>query len=187
VKHRALMIGCLVLPLMAACSQTYSNLPVASASTPDKYVLGPGDSIKVAVYGFDQMAGSYVVSDTGTISLPMLSTIDVAGKSPHDLEGSIAGLLRSRDLAPNANVSVQIDKYRPFYILGEVQKPGEYPYVPGMTVLTAVSLGGGYTFRANKKLVAVTRKTGGTNEKARLDADAAVMPGDTIIVPEATF
>ena len=117
----------------------------------------------------------------------MLSTIQVAGKSPPELETEIASVLRTRDLAPNANVSVQVEKYRPFYILGEVQKPGEYPYVPGMTVLTAVSIAGGYTFRANKKAAAVDRVNGNTRSKARLDADSPVMPGDTIVIPEAWF
>ena len=149
----------LALPVVA-CSDAYSDLPVATAGSTDRYTLGPGDSIKVAVYGFDAMAGSYVVSDAGTISLPMLSTIRVVGKSAPELETEIAGVLRARDLAPNANVSVQVEKYRPFFILGEVQRPGQYPYVPGMTVLTAVSIAGGYTFRANKDVAAVDRLNG---------------------------
>lgn len=176
----------LALPV-AACSNAYSDLPVATAGSADRYTLGPGDSVKVAVYGFDAMAGSYVVSDAGTISLPMLSTIRVTGKSPPELETEIANVLRVRDLAPNANVSVQVEKYRPFFILGEVQRPGQYPYVPGMTLLTAVSIAGGYTFRANKGIAAVDRLNGGARSKARLGADSPVLPGDTIVIPEAWF
>jgi polysaccharide export outer membrane protein len=181
-----LLSGMLTLPV-AACSQAYSDLPIATAGTGDRYTLGPGDSIKVAVYGFDAMAGNYVVSDAGTISIPMLSTMQVAGKSAPELETEIAAVLRTRDLAPNANVSVQVEKYRPFYILGEVQRPGQYPYVPGMTVLTAVSIAGGYTFRANKRVAAVDRMNGNARSKARLDADSQVLPGDTIVIPEAWF
>ena len=186
MNRRMLLSGVLALPV-AACAGAYSDLPIATASATDRYTLGPGDSIKVSVYGFDAMAGSYTVSDAGTISLPMVSTISVAGKSAPELETEIAAVLRARDLAPNANVSVQVEKYRPFYILGEVQRPGQYPYVPGMTVLTAVSIAGGYTFRANKRVAGVERMTGSARSKARLDADSSIQPGDTIVIPEAWF
>lgn len=182
VNRRTMLIGLIALPV-AGCTNAYSNLPVGNAAATDHYTLGPGDSVKIAVYGFDMMAGSYVVSDAGTISLPMLSTVEVAGKSAPELEASLAAMLRAKDLAPDANVSVQVDKYRPFYILGEVQKPGQYDYVPGMTLLTAVSIAGGYTFRANKQVAAVNRKQG----KAKLDPDSAILPGDTITIPEAWF
>ncbi|HEY0624980.1 polysaccharide biosynthesis/export family protein [Sphingomonas sp.] len=186
MNRRTLLSGVLALPL-AACSNSYSDLPIATAGSTDRYTLGPGDSIKVAVYGFDAMAGSYTVSDAGTISLPMLSTLRVVGKSAPELETEIAGVLRTRDLAPNANVSVQVEKYRPFFILGQVQRPGQYPYVPGMTVLTAVAIAGGYTFRAEKGVVLVNRSNGGATSKARLNADSVIMPGDTIEIPEAWF
>ena len=176
----------LALPV-AACSNSYSDLPIATAGSAERYTLGAGDSIKVAVYGFDAMAGSYTVSDAGTISLPMLSTIRVVGKSAPELETEIAGVLRTRDLAPNANVSVQVEKYRPFFILGQVQRPGQYPYVPGMTVLTAVAIAGGYTFRADKRAVVVNRSNGGAAAKARLNPDSVIMPGDTVEIPEAWF
>lgn len=186
MNRRMLLSGMLALPL-AACANSYSDLPIATAGSTDRYTLGPGDSIKVAVYGFEAMAGSYTVSDAGTISLPMLSTIRVSGKSAPELETEIAGVLRARDLAPNANVSVQVEKYRPFFILGQVQRPGQYPYVPGMTVLTAVAIAGGYTFRAEKGVVLVNRSNGGVSSKARLNADSVIMPGDTIEIPEAWF
>ncbi len=181
-----MLLGLIALPV-AGCTNAYSNLPVAAAAASDRYTLGPGDSVKIAVYGFDMMAGSYLVSDAGTISLPMLSTVEVAGKSAPELEGSLAALLRARNLAPNASVSVQVDKYRPFYILGEVQQPGQYAYVPGMTLLTAVSIAGGYTFRANKNMAAVNRKNGTSQGKVRLAPDSPIMPGDTITIPEAWF
>ena len=186
MNRRMLLSGMLALPL-AACANGYSDLPIATAGSTDRYTLGPGDSIKVAVYGFEAMAGSYTVSDAGTISLPMLSTIRVSGKSAPELETEIAGVLRARDLAPNANVSVQVEKYRPFFILGQVQRPGQYPYVPGMTVLTAVAIAGGYTFRAEKGVVLVNRSNGSVSAKARLNADSVIMPGDTIEIPEAWF
>lgn len=186
MNRRTLLLGLLALPL-TACGASFSDLPLAKEGLADRYTLGPGDTIKVAVYGFDTMTGSYVVSDAGTISLPLVNTVEVGGKSAPELEIAIASLLRSRDLAPNANVSVQVDKYRPFYILGEVQRPGQYDYVPGMTVLMAVSMAGGYTFRANKRDAAVSRTTATGQGKTRLVAESSVLPGDTIIIPEAWF
>lgn len=174
-----LVLGCLV----GGCAGDVSRLPAVEESGPAIYRLGPGDEIRLAVYGFDQMANTYTVSDAGTISLPLLSTVPVSGRTPPELENVIAGELRSRDLAPKASVSVQVLKYRPIYILGEVQKPGQYPYVPGMTVTTAVAIAGGYTFRANTKRAAITR---GRDER-RGTGMAAVLPGDVIRVPEAWF
>ncbi len=88
---------------------------------------------------------------------------------------------------PNASVSVQVQKFRPFYILGEVQRPGQYPYIPGMTVLTAVSIAGGYTFRANKNDTELVRTRKRVSSRARAGTDAQVLPGDTLMVPEAWF
>lgn len=186
MRRRPVFTAALALAL-AGCASGFSNLPLADSQPLQRYTLGPGDSIKIAVYGFDAMAGTYLVSDAGTISLPLLSTVAVSGVSAPELEARLAGMLRAKDLAPNANVSVQVDKYRPFYILGEVERPGQYAYVPGMTVLTAISIAGGYTFRADKHVAAVSRTLDGKSSKARLDADGPVHPGDTIIIPEAAF
>lgn len=180
-------LAALLLLLPAACSSGVGDLPRLSATAPAIYRLGPGDELRLAVYGFDQMTNTYTVSDDGLISLPMLSTVSAAGKTPTELEGAIAALLRDRQLAPNANVSVQVQKYRPIYILGEVQKPGQYPYVPGMTVTTAVAIAGGYTFRANQKEAAVRRGAGGNIVAHRGGPDSTVLPGDTIKIPEAWF
>ena len=130
----------------------------------------------------------YTVSDAGTISLPLLNSINVDGLSTAELETAIAGTLRTRDLAPNASVSVQVQKFRPFYILGEVQKPGQYPYTPGMTVLTAVSIAGGYTFRANTHAGRADPDTQARVEQGRVPAPMRlILPGDTIVVPETWF
>jgi len=184
--HRA-TFAAILLMLGTSCSGGMSGLPPVSSASQPLYHLGPGDEIRISVYGFDQMANSYIVSDAGTISLPMISTVPAAGKTTTELEAAIAGTLRDRNLAPNANVSVQVAKYRPFYILGEVQKPGEYPYVPGMTLTTAVAIAGGYTFRANTKQAKLTRRDGSGDVHGAASRDTAVLPGDTIEIPEAWF
>ncbi|SEI82927.1 polysaccharide export outer membrane protein [Sphingomonas sp. OV641] len=176
----------LSLPVIfSACSNGVSHLSTIDAPAQNSYRLGPGDELRLAVFGFDQMANVYTVADNGDISLPLLGAIKADQRTPAELESAISSQLLSRELATKPSVSVQIVKYRPIYILGEVQKPGQYPYVPGMTVTTAVAIAGGYTFRASTKMAAVTRS--GTDVERRADAVTKIMPGDTIRVPEAWF
>jgi polysaccharide export outer membrane protein len=172
---------------LGACSSSISGLPPVQTVADQTYQLGPGDELRVVVYGFDSMTSAYTVSDAGTISLPLVSTVEAEGLSTTELEAAISGALRSRDLAPRASVSVQVQKFRPFYIMGEVQKPGQYAYVPGMTVLTAVSIAGGYTFRANKREAELIRTHKRVSHRARAGADARILPGDTLMVPETWF
>ena len=173
--------------LLGACAGSVSTLPPVQSVADQTYRLGPGDELRIVVYGFDSITNAYTVSDAGTISLPMLASMDVEGLSTAELEAAISGALRTRDLAPRASVSVQVQKFRPFYILGEVQRPGQYPYVPGMTVLTAVSIAGGYTFRANKRDAELVRTKKNVSYRVRAGTDARVLPGDTLLVPEAWF
>lgn len=177
----------LILLTAGNCTSPMAGLqPLESIST-SGYRLGPGDEVRIGVFGFDTITNTYVVSDSGTISMPLLSTIEVKGKTPAELETMIADLLRSRELATSPSVTAQVQKYRPFFILGEVQQPGQYSYVPGMSVLTAVSVAGGYTFRANKNEVAITRGAGGEAKKGKASQQTAVLPGDTIFVYEQWF
>ena len=176
-----------VLLLLGGCAGSISGLPPVQAVADQTYKLGPGDELRVVVFGFDSITNAYTVNDAGRISLPLVSTLEVEGLSTTELETAISSSLRSRDLAPNASVSVQVQKFRPFYILGEVQRPGQYPYIPGMTVLTAVSIAGGYTFRANKNDTELVRTRKRVSSRARAGTDAQVLPGDTLMVPEAWF
>lgn len=185
--NRRTFVGAAILLPFAGCTSTLSELPPIASAEDATYRLGPGDEIKVSVFGFDQMANVYTVSDAGTISLPLLRTIEVTDHSAPELEGKLAALLREQELAPNANVSVQVQKYRPFYILGEVRRAGQYAYVPGMTLTVAVAIAGGYTFRANTKAATITRATRGSRRKGKAGPDTLVLPGDTIEVPEAWF
>lgn len=171
--------------IVAACGGGVSRLAAIAPAQQDVYRLGPGDDLRLVVFGFDQLANVYTVSDGGTISLPLLGTMKADALTPPEFEQAIAAQLLARELATKPSVSVQVIKYRPIYILGEVQKPGQYPYVPGMTVTTAVAIAGGYTFRASTKAVAVTR--GKETAERRAEPTAKILPGDTIRVPEAWF
>lgn len=160
-----------------------SDLPRIASAAPAEYRLGPGDHLRISVLGLDQMNNSYIVGDTGAIALPLVDVVPVGGKSVREVEAAIAGRLLQRQLVLDPKVTAQVETYRPFFILGEVQKPGSYPYVPGMSVLTAASLAGGYTFRADTKRAEITRQS----RKGIASADAAVMPGDIVRVREGWF
>lgn len=177
----------LLLLTVSNCASPVADLQPIESVPLAGYRLGPGDEVRIGVFGFDSMSNSYLVSDSGTISMPLLSTIEVKDKTPAELETLIADLLRSKELAPSPSVTAQVQKYRPFFILGEVQQPGQYSYVPGMSVLTAVSVAGGYTFRANKNEVAITRGAGVAAKKGKAGQETAVLPGDTIFVYEQSF
>lgn len=168
---------------LGGCAGPNAALPELTASRPAAYQLGAGDELRVTVFGLDAMNNSYIVGDTGAIALPLLDPVSVAGHTVRETEALVADAIRARKLVLEPRVSAQIQTYRPFYILGEVQKPGQYPYVPGMSVMTAVSVAGGYTFRADTKNATIVR----ASTKGRALAETPVLPGDTIQITETWF
>ena len=166
-----------------SCASPGAGLPPLAATAQGPYQLGPGDQIRVTVFGLDALNNTYLVGDTGTISLPMIGTVEASGKTVAHFETDIAESIRARQLMLDPKVSAQILAYRPFFIMGEVQRPGQYPYVPGMSIMTAVSIAGGYTFRADTKAVTVTR----SSAKGRASPESNVQPGDLIQVKESWF
>lgn len=160
------------------------SVAVASAQGDQEgYRLGTGDKVKVTVYGHENLSGESDVDSTGNLALPLIQTVKARGLTLQELERSIVAKL-SPDYLKNPRVSVEIISNRPFFILGEVQKPGSYPYVNGMTVVTAVALAGGFTYRADSDEVYITRVTDKQKTKQSADQDTPVMPGDVIEVPE---
>lgn len=176
-----------LLLLVTACTSPATGLRVLPSTIQGGYQLGAGDEMRVSVQGFDTITNTYIVGDDGVVSLPLVGPVSVGGLTTTTLEQKIGQELVAKDLAVNPSVSVQLLKYRPFFILGEVQKPGQYPYVPGMSVLTAISIAGGHTFRADKNNYAITRTVNGATSKGKADESTPVQPGDTIIVYEAWF
>lgn len=178
---------CALMLLAAAlvgCSPVGSNLPpldqgpVADGS----YKLGPGDQIKVTVFGADDLSGEFPVSDTGTAVLPLIGEVKAAGLTPRELEAAIRSKLAGGYLK-DPKVSIQIMNFRPVYVLGEVAKPGDHPYVPGMTVRSAIALAGGFTPRANQSFVVVTRK----NADFKASVSSTLRPDDVVQVSERFF
>lgn len=158
------------------------NLPPAQRTT---YMLDAGDKIQVTVFGEPRLTGNYTVADNGQISIPLLGPVSARNLTLVQLQGAIVSDLQKKNLVINPGVSVQIDQFRPFFILGEVAKPGQYPYVEGMTVLTAAAIAGGFTFRADKTTVSVTRKVDGVTKEFRGTRDSQILPGDTVNVFES--
>jgi polysaccharide export outer membrane protein len=181
---RALLVVLLMLVGSVAAAR---SLPPIGDVAPGPYRLGAGDGIRVTVYGLDVANKSYAVGDGGTISVPLVGQLAVTGKTVLEVETMLAAALRDKQLLNAPSVSVEVERYRQFFILGEVQKPGQYPYVPGMSVLTAVSIAGGYTFRAQTKRATIVRNLDGRTIKGGAVPETLVQPGDTISIAEAWF
>lgn len=168
-------------------AQTVSASSLASPNSADgAYRLGPGDKLKITVYGEDNLSGEQQVGPDGSVTVPLIGVVKAAGRSVPDVSDEIRNKL-GEGFVRSPSVSVTIEQYRPFYILGEVNTPGQYEYAQGMTVLAAVARAGGYTYRANKSEIFLKRE-GSTEElHVRLDSDIAIRPGDTIRIGERYF
>jgi polysaccharide export outer membrane protein len=160
--------------------------PLAPASAAESYVLGPNDRVRLKVYGEPDIAGEYEVDNNGNVSIPLAGHIKAAGLTTRQLEHSIVSAL-SKGIVRDPRVNVEIALYRPYYILGEVKKGGEYPYRLGLTVMDAVASAGGFTYRANENKVYLRRSGAGVEEVHALDAPIPVFPGDNIRIPERYF
>jgi len=170
--------------LVTACAEEQQQATPAPVS--ETYTLGTGDQLRVIVFGETDLSGQFTVDDGGHVRLPLIGQVDAAGHTLHQFEGDIAAKL-SQGYLKNPRVSVEVTNYRPFFIIGEVNKPGEYPYVNGMNVLNAVALAGGFTYRAREGEVYI--KHAGSNEEEEVDVEAGgkVQPGDIIRVKERFF
>ena len=157
-----------------------------SASSAEGYVLGPNDRIRLKVYGESDITGEYEINNNGQVSIPLAGHIKAAGATTRQLEKAIAAAL-AKGIVRDPRVNVEIAQYRPYYILGEVKKSGEYPYRNGLTVMDAVASAGGFTYRANENKVHLRRAGAGTEEILPLDAPVPVFPGDNIRIPERYF
>jgi polysaccharide export outer membrane protein len=173
----------ILLPL-TGCSSPGSDLPpVPPTQNLSSYRLGAGDSLEIRVLGANELNGRYIVQDDGTIRMLMIGKVPAVGLTSDQLAANIAELLRAGRYITKPFVSVSVEVYRPFYILGEVAKPGAYPYASGMRVLSAVADAQGYTYRANQNFVVITRN--GKDGKA--DVLSSIQPDDIIRVPERYF
>jgi polysaccharide export outer membrane protein len=172
-----------VASVAAQTAAAQAPAPATSAAT---YVLGSTDRIRLKVYGEPDISGEYEIDAGGNVSVPLAGHIKAAGSTTRQLEKSITSAL-SKGIVRDPRVNVEIVSYRPYYILGEVKKSGEYPYRLGLTVMDAVASAGGFTYRANENKIYLRRAGAGIEEVYALDAPVPVFPGDNIRVPERFF
>ncbi len=167
-------------------SANYEDGPQAVADSDGPYLLDSGDQLRVFVYGQPNLSRIYTVGHNGKISVPLIGSIKARGKTTRRVQGIIRSLL-AREYVRDPQVTVDIQQFRPFFILGQVRTAGQYPYVPGMTVETAIAIAGGYTERASTRSYRVSRRVNGIVEQLEASADQVVHPGDTVFVYERFF
>lgn len=171
---------------LAACSG-YRPAPAAfHEATTKPYVLDAGDRIRVTVFEQETLTNTYSVDQSGYLAFPLVGAIAARGYTAQQIERQIADKLRNGFLR-DPDVSVEIDRYRPVFVMGEVGAAGQYSYVPGMTVQKAVASAGGFTPRANQTGVDVTRNINGEVMTGRVATTEPLLPGDTIYVRERLF
>jgi protein involved in polysaccharide export with SLBB domain len=190
---RGMLASSLLLVLVACVSSKTAPMgetaSAFAADTPQQAVMLPlaaGDKIRVTVYGEDRISGEYQIDPDGMIALPLAGTVRAAGLTKPALETALADKLAGKYLR-NPKVTVDIVNFRPFYVLGEVQKPGEYPYRSGLNVLSAIAIAGGTTYRAATSKVYIQRF--GSTDLIEFEQSpmTSVMPGDVVRVPERYF
>ncbi|PIT03410.1 sugar transporter [Bradyrhizobium nitroreducens] len=150
------------------------------------YHLDAGDKLRVVVYGQEGLTNSYAIDAGGSITMPLIGAVPARGRTTAGLAGEIAARLRNGYIR-EPSVAVEIESYRPFFILGEVTAPGQYPYVPNMTVESAVAIAGGFSPRAKRDVVTVTHTENGGSMRAVVPLGTPLNPGDTVFVGERWF
>jgi protein involved in polysaccharide export with SLBB domain len=152
-----------------------------------EYRVAPGDKIRVVVLSDTELSGDYEVDSTGLIATRMAGRVSVVGMTPAEIEAMLIERYRVDGYLRNPKLSVEIVRHRPFYILGEINKPGAFPYVNGINVVQAIAIAGGYTRRASKTRITVRRFNSTAGEDETVTEDSPIGPGDVINVPERWF
>ncbi|MFN3231030.1 MAG: polysaccharide biosynthesis/export family protein [Alphaproteobacteria bacterium] len=152
----------------------------------DDYRLDTGDIVKVTVFGETDLSGDFKVNDNGTVSMGLVGDVSAKGLTATEVEEAIVAALKP-DYLINPSVTVQVLSYRPFFIMGEVRNPGSYQYASGMSILEAVALAGGFTYRARTEEVYLRREGESPDDEKLMSVDLDVLPGDVIRVRERFF
>ena len=207
MRHVRLVLFALALPALAGCNTVWppppvplaveSASPVAYAGppaaalvpagpVPTAYTLDSGDRLRVVVFGQDGLTNSYAVDTAGNITMPLIGPVRARGHTTTEVSASLVARLRQGFLR-EPHVAVEVEAYRPFFILGEVAFPGQYPYVANMTVETAVAIAGGFSPRAYRQGVEVSRPVDGVAVRQAVPISTLIRPGDTVVVAERWF
>jgi protein involved in polysaccharide export with SLBB domain len=179
-----LVVSCAPTGAPALGGDAMGAAPLAPAL--GEYRLGVADKVKVTVFGEDALSGEFQVGANGSIALPLIGETQAVGLTTTEVQTRVAGAL-AQGYLNNPRVSVEVLNYRPFYILGEVKKPGEYPYTNSLTVLNAVATAEGFTYRADTRKVYIKRADSSVEQAYALTTATVVSPGDTIRIGERFF
>ncbi len=164
--------------------QDRSLVSDSKAAKIEEYKLGSGDKLKVVVFGENSLSGTYEIDGSGNLSIPLVGKVSAKESTVGVIEKEI--IVRLQKFLKSPQVTVQVLNYRPFYILGEIKKPGNYPYVSGISVLNAVAMAGGFTYRADKGDI-VIKRGGASARDEDVTIETVVLPGDIITVNERFF
>ena len=164
----------------------YAAAPMPAAAYDVSYKLDAGDKLRVVVYGQEGLTNTYAIDAGGAITMPLIGSVPARGRTPGGLASEISAKLRNGYIR-DPSVAVEIESYRPFFILGEVAAPGQYPYVPNMSVESAVAIAGGFSPRALRDRVTLTHTDNSGSMRAVVPLGTAVSPGDTVLVGERWF
>jgi protein involved in polysaccharide export with SLBB domain len=171
---------------MAADPNAYYASSANGQNVNSGYLLGPGDKVRVSVYGEEDLSGEYQIDSSGMVRLPLIGTLRAAGFTSPGLENAIAGSL-AQGYLKSPKVNVEVSAYRPFYIIGAVTRPGEYPYVANMSALNAVAFGGGFTDQAKQSTVYVRHEGSATEQAMPANQLTKIYPGDVVKVKTTLF
>lgn len=171
---------------LGACAGYVPPKPAFHEVLNEPYRYDAGDKLRVTVFDQPTLSNTYVVDQSGHVAFPLVGAVPARGMTAAEMEADIARRLRNGYLR-RPDVSVEVDQYRPFFVMGEVRNAGQYPYVPGMTVQNAVAIAGGYSVRGQQGSVDITRQINGEVMTGRVPTSDPIRPGDTIYVRERFF
>lgn len=186
MNRRETLLLLLAAAALPGCAATAHRSDLGDVLSEAEYTLAAGDRVRLIVFGQDNLSNIYAVDGSGRITMPLISSVEVSGLTTQQVAERVAARLRNGFIR-EPRVTVEIDTYRPFYILGEVARAGQYPFVAGMTVQTAVAIAGGYTPRASQRSASVSRLTEKGIVTFTVSAHEPVRPGDTVVIKERWF
>ena len=198
-RQIATLLGLVLgIGLLGGCSSSPPPTPVeaaavaggaggpASVADISSYKLGPGDALRVTVFRHEDLSGEFRLDGGGDFAMPLVGEIRGGGRTAREVENEVETALKSGGYLVDPQVSIEVLNYRPFYIIGEVNNPGSFEYVNGMTVINAVALAGGFTYRADQDDIVISRG-GSSGPEIQAAPDTEVLPGDIIEIQERFF
>mgnify|MGYP001166045447 FL=1 len=186
---RSMTLWTTILAVLGSAARAVEPVPAPQAAPiglRQAYRLGAGDKLRIVTVGEDKLSGEFQVSGDGLIAFPLLGDVRVDGQTASELAAAITERLGTEYLR-DPRVSIQIISFRPIYILGEVARPGEYPFTEGMTIYSAVAKAGGFSYRANSKRAYIRHERDPSEKLTKVHSGSPVMPGDTIRIPQSYF